>query len=104
MPTTEGKLSQEEFIKAIEGMSVLELSELVKGLETRFGVTAAAPVAVAATPAAGGPAVAAEGKTAVYGMPLSAPAGKKNQGIQGERGLASPGLQGGRELLEGAAQ
>ncbi|MBM4125364.1 MAG: 50S ribosomal protein L10, partial [Nitrospira sp.] len=48
MPATEGKLSQEEFIKAIEGMTVLELSELVKGLETRFGVTAAAPVAVAA--------------------------------------------------------
>ena len=47
MATAEGKLSQEEFIKAIEGMSVLELSELVKGLETRFGVTAAAPVAMA---------------------------------------------------------
>ena len=38
MPATEGKLSQEELIKAIEGMSVLDLSELVKGLETRFGV------------------------------------------------------------------
>ena len=48
MPAAEGKLSQEELIKAIEGMSVLELSELVKGMETRFGVTAAAPVAMAA--------------------------------------------------------
>ena len=59
------KLSQEELIKAIESMSVLDLAELVKGLETRFGVTAAAPVAVAAAPAAGGAAAApAEEKTA----------------------------------------
>jgi large subunit ribosomal protein L7/L12 len=50
MPATEGKLSQEELIKAIEGMSVLDLAELVKGLEARFGVTAAAPVAMAAQP------------------------------------------------------
>ena len=48
MSATTTKLSQEELIKAIEGMSVLDLAELVKGLETRFGVTAAAPVAVAA--------------------------------------------------------
>ncbi|HMU56463.1 MAG TPA: 50S ribosomal protein L10, partial [Nitrospira sp.] len=54
MPATEGKLSQEELIKAIESMSVLDLAELVKGLESRFGVTAAAPVAVAVAPAAGG--------------------------------------------------
>ena len=45
MSTTTAKLSQEELIKAIETMSVLDLAELVKGLETRFGVTAAAPVA-----------------------------------------------------------
>ena len=43
MSATTTKLSQEELIKAIEGMSVLDLAELVKGLETRFGVTAAAP-------------------------------------------------------------
>ena len=53
MSATTTKLSQEELIKAIEGMSVLDLAELVKGLEARFGVTAAAPVAVAAAPAAG---------------------------------------------------
>ena len=46
MSTTTTKLSQEELIKAIETMSVLDLAELVKGLETRFGVTAAAPVAL----------------------------------------------------------
>ena len=51
------KFSQEELIKAIEGMSVLELADLVKGLETRFGVTAAAPVASMA-PAMSAPAPA----------------------------------------------
>jgi large subunit ribosomal protein L7/L12 len=53
MSATATKLSQEELIKAIESMSVLDLAELVKGLESRFGVTAAAPVAIAAAPAAG---------------------------------------------------
>ena len=47
MSATETKMSKEDFIKAIEGLSVLELSDLVKGLEDRFGVTAAAPVGVA---------------------------------------------------------
>ena len=54
------KLSQDELIKAIEGMSVLELADLVKGLETRFGVTAAAPMAMMAP--AGGGAAAAPGR------------------------------------------
>src|SRR3989344_2014843 len=47
------KMSKEDLLKAIEEMSVLDLSELVKALEEKFGVTAAAPVAVAAAPAAG---------------------------------------------------
>ncbi|HEX7093224.1 MAG TPA: 50S ribosomal protein L10, partial [Nitrospiraceae bacterium] len=64
MSTTTAKLSQEELIKAIETMSVLDLAELVKGLETRFGVTAAAPVAAAAPAAGSGAAAAAEEKTA----------------------------------------
>ena len=55
-------MTREDLIKAIEEMSVLELSELVKELEEKFGVSAAAPVAVAAMPA-GGAAPAAEEKT-----------------------------------------
>lgn len=54
------KLSKEELLSAIEEMSVLDLSELVKALEEKFGVTAAAPVAVAAAPAAGGDAAGGE--------------------------------------------
>ena len=53
-------MTKEEIMEAIENMTVLELSELVKAMEDKFGVSAAAPVAVAAAPAAGGEAAAAE--------------------------------------------
>jgi large subunit ribosomal protein L7/L12 len=102
MPATEGKLSQDELIKAIEGMSVLELSELVKGLENRFGVTAAAPVAVAAAPAGGGAAAPAEEKTAFDVVLASAPADKKIQVIKVVRELTSLGLKEAKDLVEGA--
>lgn len=103
MPATEGKLSQEELIKAIESMSVLDLAELVKGLENRFGVTAAAPVAVAAAPAAGGAAAApAEEKTAFDVILASAPADKKIQIIKVVRELTSLGLKEAKDLVEGA--
>jgi large subunit ribosomal protein L7/L12 len=103
MPATEGKLSQEELIKAIEGMSVLDLAELVKGLEARFGVTAAAPVAIAAAPAAGGGAAApAEEKTAFDVVLASAPADKKIQIIKVVRELTSLGLKEAKDLVESA--
>ncbi len=102
MPATEGKLSQEELIKAIEGMSVLDLAELVKGLETRFGVTAAAPVAMAAAPAGGGAAAPAEEKTAFDVVLASAPADKKIQIIKVVRELTSLGLKEAKDLVEGA--
>lgn len=103
MPATEGKLSQEELIKAIEGMSVLDLAELVKGLESRFGVTAAAPVAVAAAPAAGGGAAApAEEKTSFDVILASAPADKKIQIIKVVRELTNLGLKEAKDLVEGA--
>lgn len=103
MSATQSKLSKDEFIAAIEGMSVLELSELVKGLETRFGVTAAAPMAVAAAPAAGGgAAAAAEEKTAFDVVLASAPADKKIQIIKVVRELTSLGLKEAKDLVEGA--
>ncbi|SLM48502.1 Fused 50S ribosomal proteins L10 and L7/L12 (Modular protein) [Nitrospira japonica] len=103
MPATEGKLSQDELIKAIESMSVLDLAELVKGLESRFGVTAAAPVAMAAAPAAGGAAAApAEEKTAFDVILASAPADKKIQIIKVVRELTSLGLKEAKDLVEGA--
>jgi large subunit ribosomal protein L7/L12 len=103
MPVTEGKLSQEELIKAIESMSVLDLAELVKGLEARFGVTAAAPVAVAVAPAAsGGAAAPVEEKTAFDVVLASAPADKKIQIIKVVRELTSLGLKEAKDLVEGA--
>ncbi len=103
MSATQSKLSKDEFIAAIEGMSVLELSELVKGLETRFGVTAAAPMAVAAAPAAGGgAAAAAEEKTSFDVILVSAPAEKKIQIIKVVRELTSLGLKEAKDLVEGA--
>ncbi len=103
MSATATKLSQEELIKAIESMSVLDLAELVKGLETRFGVTAAAPVAIAAAPAAGGAAAApAEEKTAFDVILASAPADKKIQVIKVVRELTSLGLKEAKDLVEGA--
>ena len=101
MSTTTAKLSQEELIKAIETMSVLDLAELVKGLETRFGVTAAAPVA-AAPAAGGGAAAAAEEKTAFDVVLVSAPADKKIQVIKVVRELTSLGLKEAKDLVEGA--
>ena len=101
MSTTTAKLSQEELIKAIETMSVLDLAELVKGLETRFGVTAAAPVAAA--PAAGGGAAAAvEEKTSFDVVLVSAPPDKKIQVIKVVRELTSLGLKEAKDLVEGA--
>ena len=103
MSATATKLSQEELIKAIESMSVLDLAELVKGLESRFGVTAAAPVAIAAAPAAGGAAAApAEEKTAFDVILASAPADKKIQVIKVVRELTSLGLKEAKDLVEGA--
>ncbi len=96
------KLSQDELIKAIEGMSVLELADLVKGLETRFGVTAAAPVAVAAVGGGGAAAAPAEEKTSFDVILVSAPADKKIQVIKVVRELTSLGLKEAKDLVEGA--
>ncbi len=102
MSATTSKLSQEELIKAIESMSVLDLAELVKGLEERFGVTAAAPVAVAAMPAGAAAAAPAEEKTSFDVILASVPADKKIQVIKVVRELTSLGLKEAKDLVEGA--
>ncbi len=101
MATAEGKLSKEDFIKAIEGMTLLEVSDLVKGLEERFGVTAAAPVAVAAA-GGGAAAPAAEEKDSFDVILAGAAADKKIQVIKVVRELTSLGLKEAKDLVEGA--
>jgi len=95
-------LSNEEIVKAVEQMPVLQLAELVKLIETRFGVTAAAPVAVASpTAAAGGGTAAAEEKTS-FDVILANSGDKKIQVIKVVRELTSLGLKEAKDVVEGA--
>jgi large subunit ribosomal protein L7/L12 len=98
----EKTLTKDQLIEAIKGMTVLELSEMVKALEEEFGVSAAAPMAVAATPAAGAaPAEAAEEKTA-FDVVLTAFGDQKIQVIKVVRALTGLGLKEAKEVVEGA--
>ncbi len=101
MAATEAKLSREDILGAVESMTVLELSELVKEFEEKFGVTAAAPVAVAA-PAAGDAGAPAEEKDAFDVVLVSAPADKKIQVIKVVREITGLGLKEAKDLVEGA--
>ena len=97
------KMSKEDLIQAIEGMSVLELSDLVKSLEDRFGVTAAAPMAMMAAPVGGaGAGPAAEEKTEFNVVLASAPPDKKIQVIKVVREITGLGLKEAKDLVEGA--
>jgi large subunit ribosomal protein L7/L12 len=96
-------MSKEEILDAIANMSVLELSELLKEFEEKFGVTAAAPVAVAAPGAAGaGDAAAAEEEKDEFDVVLTGAGDKKIQVIKAVRELTSLGLKEAKELVESA--
>lgn len=92
-------MTAEELIGAIENMTVLELAELVKALQDKFGVSAAAPVAAAAAPAAG--AAAAEEKTA-FDVILKSAGDKKIQVIKVVRELTGLGLKEAKEVVDAA--
>ena len=99
-------MSQDELIAAIEKMSVLELSQLVKALETRFGVTAAAPMMMGAMPAGAG-AAAAEAAAPVeeqteFDVVLKSFGANKINVIKAVRALTNLGLKEAKDLVEGA--
>jgi large subunit ribosomal protein L7/L12 len=96
----EKQMTNEEILEAIGNMSVLELSELVKAIEDKFGVSAAAPVAVAAAPAAGA-AAAAEEKTE-FDVVLKEIGEKKIQVIKAVREITGLGLKDAKALVDGA--
>ena len=102
-------LSQEQILEAIDGMTVLELSEFIKKFEERYGVTAAAPVAVAAAPAAGGggdaggAAAAAEEQTE-FSAVLAEVGPNKIPVIKVVRELTGLGLKEAKDLVDGAPQ
>jgi large subunit ribosomal protein L7/L12 len=100
----EGKMSQltkDDVVKYIENMSVIELSELVKELETKFGVSASAPVAVAVAPAAGGAGAAAVEKTE-FTVVLKSAGADKIKAIKEVRAITGLGLKEAKDLVEGA--
>jgi large subunit ribosomal protein L7/L12 len=97
-------MSKDEILEAIDQMTVLDLSDLVKAFEERYGVTAAAPVAVAAAPAAGGDgaaAVPAEEKTE-FDAVLTEVGANKILVIKGVRELTGLGLKEAKDLVDAA--
>ncbi len=95
------KLSTDELLDAFKEMTLIELSEFVKQFEDTFGVTAAAPVAVAAAPAAGGAAEVVEEQDE-FDVILEDAGDKKIQVIKEVRALTSLGLKEAKDLVEGA--
>ena len=96
-------MNREELLSAIESMTVLELAELVKAMEEKFGVSAAAPVAVAAAPAAGAPAAAAEEEKTEFDVILKEAGPDKIKVIKVVREIVSGlGLKEAKELVESA--
>ena len=92
-------MTKEEIMEAIEGMTVLELSELVKAMEEKFGVSAAAPVAVAA---AGAPAAAAAEEKTEFTVFLKEVGDKKINVIKAIREITGLGLKEAKALVDGA--
>lgn len=94
-------VSREEIKEALGQMPVLELVDLIKELEDEWGVSAAAPVAVAAAPGAGGDAGAAEEKTE-FDVVMTSFGDNKVAVIKAVRGITGLGLKEAKDLVEGA--
>ncbi len=97
------KLTQEDILKAIEEMSVLDLSELVKAIEEKFDVKSAAPMAVAAAPAAGADTGAAAEEQTVFNVEITEAGAQKLSVIKAVRELVPTlGLKEAKDLVDGA--
>jgi large subunit ribosomal protein L7/L12 len=94
-------VSKAEILDAIAGMTVLELSELIKEMEEKFGVSAAAAAVAVAAPAAGGGAAAAEEQTE-FTVILAAAGEKKVEAIKVVRAATGLGLKEAKDLVDGA--
>ena len=100
---TKVKLNKDEIVNVIGNLTVLELADLVKALEEKFGVTAAAPMAVAAMPTGGGAAGAAQAEEQTeFDAILKAVGEKKIQVIKVVRELTGLGLKEAKDLVDGA--
>ena len=94
-------VSKEDILEAISNMSVMDVVELISAMEEKFGVSAAAPVAVAAGPAAGGEAAAAEEQTE-FDVVLTGFGTSKVPVIKAVREITGLGLKEAKDLVEGA--
>jgi large subunit ribosomal protein L7/L12 len=94
--------TKEEILDSIANLTVLELSELLKEFEERFGVTAAAPVAAAPAAAGGGEAAPAAEEQDEFDVVLTGAGDKKIQVIKEVRALTSLGLKEAKDLVDGA--
>jgi len=94
-------MSNEELLKELSAKSIMEVVELVKMLEDEWGVSAAAPVAVAAGPAGGGEAAAAEEKTE-FDVHMSSFGSNKVSVIKAVRAITGLGLKEAKDMVEGA--
>ncbi len=95
-------LSKAEIIDAIAGLTVLELSELIKDLEEKFGVSAAAAAVAVAAPAAGGGAAAAAEEQTEFNVILAEVGANKVNVIKAVRELTGLGLKEAKDLVDGA--
>ena len=95
-------MTVEKWIEEIKGMSVLDLSNLVKALEEEFGVSAAAAPAAAAVPAAGGGEAAAEAEQTEFDVVLTAPGASKIQVIKVVKASTGLGLKEAKDLVDAA--
>lgn len=94
-------VSKDDILESISNMSVMEVVDLIEAMEEKFGVTAAAPVAVAAGPAAGGDAAAAEEQTE-FNVILASFGSNKVGVIKAVRSITGLGLKEAKDLVEGA--
>ena len=94
--------TKEDILDSISALTVLELKELLDAFEERFGVTAAAPVAVAAAPAGGGTAAPVEEEKDEFDVILTGAGAQKIQVIKAVRELTSLGLKEAKDLVDGA--
>ena len=93
-------VSKEDILETISNMSVMEVVDLISAMEEKFGVSAAAPVAVAAGPAAGGEAAAAEEKTE-FDVVMTSFGSQKVPVIKTVREITGLGLKEAKDLVEG---
>ena len=96
------KVTIDDVLESIDSWTMLEVNNLVKGIENKYGISAAAPVAVAAAPAAGGGAAAVAEEKTEFNVILAGVGEKKIQVIKEVRAITGLGLKEAKDLVDGA--